>query len=84
MINITQYCKLYSKHPSNFLDNPSVIRLLDEGDVKKTKGRYGKTELAEKHMAEFLLWLHDSTRKAIKDGYTPQAILKVLDEKIMS
>ena len=82
MTNITPYCKLYKKLPSSFLDNPTIQNMIGDGDVVRKKGRYGRTEISDKLLAEFFLWLHPSTRKAIIDGYKPADIMKVLNNKM--
>ena len=81
MINITPYCKKFNKKPANFLDNPRIQRLIQPDELKITRGRNGATLLHEKHLMEFLLWLHPSVRESLTQGATVQEVLGLLEPR---
>jgi hypothetical protein len=74
MINITNYCKLFDKKAASFLDNPRIKDLIKPSEFRVFLGCRGFTEIDEKHLKEFFLWLHPRTRQMVLDGSTIEEI----------
>lgn len=79
MQKITEYCKKFNKRPASFFDNPSVKLKVPKDEYYVVMGPKGYTEIHEKHLPEFFLWLHKSTRQMVLDGKQTEEILNYLD-----
>lgn len=78
MKKITEYCKKFNKRPASFLDNPNIKLKIPKSEYNIVKGPRGFTEIHEKHLKEFFLWLHPTTRQMVLDGKTIEEIQQYL------
>ena len=75
MINITPICKKFYKKPASFLDNDNIDQRIPKHEKNVTRGPKGFTEIHEKHLQEFFLWLAPITRTMVLNGKSLQSIL---------
>lgn len=81
MIKVTKYANKFNKKVGNFLDNPRIIQLIPPYEYHVEYGCRGFTQLHEKHLPEFFLWLDSSTRNMVLAGKTSSEIIAFLDSK---
>jgi len=79
MKNITKYANRFGKKAGNFLDNPRIKFLIPEDERFVKEGCRGYTELHEKHLPEFFLWLSKETRQMVLEGKSTKEILEYLE-----